>query len=96
MAKFIALPFQLNFSRGLPECKGASSGVAIGDLDRSPTPLGPGSCKETIGAFLFLEGSCRGPRIHRDAGEKKCPDFFWAILMGIPKVFGMVSFFSPG
>ena len=81
MAKFTALSFSIEFLSGLPECKGASSGLAIGEgLDRSPTPVGPWIVQRNDRSlfFYYKKGSCRGPRIHlRFAGGKKtCPDFF--------------------
>lgn len=55
MAKFTSATFSIEFLSGLPGCKGASSDVAIGErLDRSPTPVAPGSCKEAIGESLFV------------------------------------------
>lgn len=82
VAKFTALSFSIEFLSGLPECKGASSGLAIGEgLDRSPTPVGPWIVQRndrSLFFFYYKKGSCRGPRIHlRFAGGKKtCPDFF--------------------
>ena len=75
MAKFTALPFQLNFSPDFSDVKVQSSGVAIGEgLDRSPTPVGPWIVQRNDRSlfFLYKKGSCRGPRIHlRFAGGKK-------------------------